>query len=132
MSFAKNLKEMMNAKGISQAELADFSHVSKSGISQYLSGKVQPKERIINKLAIALDCSADYLMRNSADDMNDAATTNNVSVEQAAKMLGKSKQFVRVALQKGIVPFGFAVKMSSKYTYHISPKKLNEYIKNGC
>ena len=50
-------------------------------------------------------------------------------VEQAAKMLGKSKQFVRVALQRGIAPFGFAVKVSGdKWSYHISPRKLNEYL----
>lgn len=129
MSFASNLKAAMAAKNISQAELADLSGISKSGISQYLSGKYQPKGKIINKLAETLGCSAAYLM---SDDEGDAPEGSNVSVEQAAKMLGKSKQFVRVALQKGIVPFGFAVKMSSKYTYHISPKKLNEYIKNGC
>lgn len=129
MSFASNLKAAMAAKNISQAELADRSGISKSGISQYLSGKYQPKGKIINKLAETLGCSAAYLM---SDDEDDAPEGSNVSVEQAAKMLGKSKQFVRVALQKGIVPFGFAVKMSSKYTYHISPKKLNEYIKNGC
>lgn len=129
MSFASNLKAAMAAKNISQAELADLSGISKSGISQYLSGKYQPKGKIINKLAETLGCSAAYLM---SDDEGDASEGSNISVEQAAKMLGKSKQFVRVALQKGIVPFGFAVKMSSKYTYHISPKKLNEYIKNGC
>lgn len=129
MSFASNLKAAMAAKNISQAELADLSGISKSGISQYLSGKYQPKGKIINKLAKTLGCSATYLM---SDDEGDAPERSNISVEQAAKMLGKSKQFVRVALQKGIVPFGFAVKMSSKYTYHISPKKLNEYIKNGC
>lgn len=129
MSFASNLKAAMAEKNISQAELADLSGISKSGISQYLSGKYQPKGKIISKLAETLGCSTAYLI---SDDEGDAPEGSNVSVEQAAKMLGKSKQFVRVALQKGIVPFGFAVKMSSKYTYHISPKKLNEYIKNGC
>ncbi len=53
----------------------------------------------------------------------------NVSVAEAARRLGKPEQFVRVALQKERAPFGFAVKVS-KWTYHISPKKLDEYI--GC
>lgn len=52
----------------------------------------------------------------------------NVPVKTAAEMLGKSQQFVRVALQRGVVPFGFAVKMSSRWTYYISPAKLMEYI----
>jgi hypothetical protein len=46
-------------------------------------------------------------------------------------MLGKSRQFIRVSLQRGIAPFGFAVKLSGeRFSYHISPKKLEEYIGN--
>lgn len=127
MSFASNLKAAMAAKNISQAELADISGISKSGISQYLSGKYQPKGKIINKLAEALDCTANYLMYEE-----DEPGTNNVSVEQAAKILGVSQQFVRIALQQGILPIGRAVKMSSKYTYQISLKKLNDYMNNAC
>lgn len=51
-----------------------------------------------------------------------------MSVQDAAKKLGKSEQFIRIGLQQNILPIGVAVKMSSKWTYHISPKLLNEYI----
>jgi hypothetical protein len=50
-------------------------------------------------------------------------------VEEAARLLGKSKQFVRVSLQSGRAPFGFAVKVTGdRFSYHISPKKFNEYM----
>lgn len=52
----------------------------------------------------------------------------NVTVKEAAELLGKSQQFVRVGLQRNILPFGYAVQMSTKWTYHISRKKLYEYI----
>lgn len=54
----------------------------------------------------------------------------NVSTKEAARILNKSEQFIRVGLQQGILPFGYAVKIgnSSKFTYHISRKKLDEYI----
>ncbi|PID22471.1 hypothetical protein CSV61_02165 [Sporosarcina sp. P3] len=52
----------------------------------------------------------------------------NVKVSEAAKVIGKSEQFVRIGLQRNILPFGYAVKMSSKWTYHISPKLLEEYM----
>jgi len=52
----------------------------------------------------------------------------NVSVKDAAKILGKSQQFVRIGLQRGLLPIGTAVKMSSVWTYHISPKLLEEYV----
>lgn len=130
MSFASNLKRAMAERNISQSELSAITGISKSGISQYLSGKYEPKERIIEKLADVLECSTAYLV--CEDDINlDTFGMRNITIEQAAKMLGKSKQFVRMALQRGVAPFGFAVKMSSKYTYHISPKKLAEYMNKG-
>lgn len=52
-----------------------------------------------------------------------------ISVADAAEMMGVSRQFVRVGLQKGVLEFGYAVKMSNRYTYHISPEKFNEYMK---
>lgn len=51
----------------------------------------------------------------------------NVSVEEAAKRLGKPPQFVRLSLQQGTAPFGFAV-YNKRWSYHISLKQLNEYI----
>lgn len=54
--------------------------------------------------------------------------SQNVSVKEAALLLNKSQQFVREGLKSGVLPIGTAVKMSSKWTYHISRKKLMEYI----
>lgn len=52
----------------------------------------------------------------------------NLSVTEAAKLLEKSPQFVRIGLQRGILPIGTAVKMSSRWTYHISKAKVYEYL----
>ena len=51
-----------------------------------------------------------------------------MTVKEAAKLLGKSEQFVIIGLQRGILQFGYAVKMSSKWTYHVSEKKIYEYL----
>lgn len=51
-----------------------------------------------------------------------------LKVSECAKLLGKSQQFVRIGLQRGILPFGYAIKMSSKWTYHISDQKVYEYL----
>lgn len=52
----------------------------------------------------------------------------NVSVKEAALLLNKSQQFIRVGLQQGVLPIGIAIKMSGRWTYHISKKKLEQYI----
>lgn len=52
----------------------------------------------------------------------------NLTIKEAAQLLGKTEQFVRLALQQRVVDFGFAVKHDKNYTYHISREKLNEYL----
>jgi hypothetical protein len=52
----------------------------------------------------------------------------NLTVQETAKILDKTPQFVRIGLQRNILPFGYAVLMDKKYSYHISKKKLEEYI----
>ena len=47
-----------------------------------------------------------------------------ITPEDAAAIMGCSAQFVRIGLQRGRLDIGDAVKMSSKWTYNISPAKL--------
>lgn len=56
----------------------------------------------------------------------------SISVEKAAAKLGVHPQSLRIGLQNGEVPFGFAIKTSkSRHVYHISRKKFDEYIGGG-
>lgn len=52
----------------------------------------------------------------------------NVKISEVAKLMGKSEQFVRIGLQRGLLPIGTAIKTGTKYSYYISPKLLEEYI----
>lgn len=131
MSFANNLKSAMKERQMNQKELAGLTGLAVSSISQYLSGKTAiPKESTLEKLAAALDTSVDFLKgdHNEMDIAPNGSPCKKLSVEFAAKALGKSEQFIRVSLQRGAAPFGFAVMMpSGKWCYHISPKKFFEY-----
>ena len=51
-----------------------------------------------------------------------------MAVQECAKLLNKSPQFVRMGLQKGILPFGTAIRMSSVWAYRISDSKVYEYL----
>ena len=53
-----------------------------------------------------------------------------VTVAEAARILGKSQLWVREGLKQGRLPFGTAVRSRSgkSYSFHISPKKLREYV----
>lgn len=128
MSFAKQLKKLMVENEITQSELAAAIGKGKSSVSQYVSGKNIPKEDVQEKIAEVLGCTVEYLNSEPDEDYSSKHPGANVSVRECARRLGKSEQFIRSALQAGTAPFGFAVKNSSVYTYHISPKKLDEYI----
>ena len=53
---------------------------------------------------------------------------NNMTVAEASTLMGVSRQFVRVGLQKGILPFGYAVQVSAgRWTYFISRQKFLEH-----
>jgi len=51
---------------------------------------------------------------------------NRLTVEQVAGLMQVSPQFIRIGLQKGVFPFGYAVKMSDRWTYFISKAKFEE------
>lgn len=58
----------------------------------------------------------------------DTLDNKTISVKDAAQMMGKSEQFIRIGLRRQRLPFGVAVQMSSQWTYYISPKLFYEYI----
>ena len=53
----------------------------------------------------------------------------NISVTEAAKIMGKDQQFIRQGMIAGILPIGTVFKKegSNQYDYYISPKMFWEY-----
>lgn len=60
-TFRERLKEAMDLKKMTQADLAKATGLNKGGISNYVLGRYEPKAEIISKLAAALDCSESWL-----------------------------------------------------------------------
>lgn len=53
--------------------------------------------------------------------------TGGVPVEVAAKVYGKSPQWVRLNIRAGILPIGVATTVGKRTNYYISPKLLYEH-----
>lgn len=53
-----------------------------------------------------------------------------ITVAQAASLMSKSTLFVREAMRREVLDIGTAMQMpgSTKWTFHISPTKLAEYL----
>lgn len=57
-------------------------------------------------------------------------TGGNVPIAVAARVMKKDPMYIRIGLQKGLLPFGIAFKKSPNskhYDYYISPRKFYEY-----
>ncbi len=61
----KRLRELRNAKGISQQELADILHVTQQSVYKYEHGMAEPDLDIMISAANFFDTSIDYLVGNT-------------------------------------------------------------------
>ena len=64
------------------------------------------------------------------DKVNPDYNGRNVPISDVARIMGKSPMFVRIGLQRGILPFGTVFKTdesNEQYDYYVSPKLLFEY-----
>ena len=126
MSFAENLKKAMNEAGINQKRLQELTGLSKSGISQYCSGKVKPGKDAMQMIADALNVPVDKL--NESVIPTAIVTGNTMTVEEAARLMGVGRQFIREGLKRGSLPIGTAVLFpSGKYRYYISTARFTEF-----
>lgn len=98
----KNLKKIAKARNKSLTSLAVQLGVSQEAISQYISGKINPKLSTIIKMSKILNVSTDYLL-----DLSNDMTTSTfrmsenemVLIENYRKLNDKNKLKVDAYLQ---------------------------------
>ena len=121
-TFAERLKYAMEQADLKQSALSEQAGISKAAISQYLSGKNTPNQERIKALADVTGVTFDFLMGYGAAPVTDAPPpVKKISVKEAARCMGKSDQFVRIGLQRGLLPFGNAVPgTGNNWNYYIN------------
>lgn len=71
------------------------------------------------------------MMRDmDTEPMDEQYSGANVPVTVAAKVMRKDPMFIRIGLQRGLLPFGVAFKKDEhgeQYDYYISPKLFCEF-----
>ena len=116
----KEIKELLEERGLSQKDLAEQVGISASALSQMLKEKTKPRQITLKAIARVLGVEVEELDKQPE-------IYERLTVSKAAKLMNKSEQFVRIGLQRNLLPFGVAVKTSNKFTYYISSKKFSEY-----
>lgn len=59
LEFGRRLRKIMYMQGVSQKELADSTNISPTMLSKYMNGSASPSFYVVDRIAKALDCSAD-------------------------------------------------------------------------
>ncbi len=95
-STSERLREAMNAAGKKQADLVRETGLDRGAISSYLSGKYEPKQTAINKLAIALDVSEMWLWGYDVPKERSIVQKKNDDLAQIIVKLRKDPGFYEV------------------------------------
>ncbi len=123
-SFAGRLRDVLKERDYSQAQLCRMTGITSSSASMYLSGKSTPTKSRRRKIAKALGLQDDYFEQGV--DLAEVETdVINLPVKVAARLMGKSPEWVMQGLKDGVFPWGYAVKVG-RWSFFISSAKFTE------
>lgn len=90
------LREAMHLSGKKQIDLVRITGIDKGSISNYLSGRYEPKQEAIYKLAMALDVSEMWLWGYDVPMERPKTQKNNDAISDIVIRLRADEQFLLV------------------------------------
>lgn len=124
MRFGEKLRKLMRDFGLRQADVCMLADIPKSTMSQYVSGLHEPSQKRKREIARALGVQEDYFEEVLPEP--EMTGVFNLPIKDAARLMGKSPDWVRQGLRDRVFPFGYAVK-NKQWSYYISSVKFTEY-----
>ena len=101
---SERIKEAMESRGIKQIELANTTGMSHSTISRYLSGKMEPKQPAISRLAQALDVTEMWLWGYNVSQERPPEQKKNDELSRVIVRLRKDPAFYNLVTQINNLP----------------------------
>ena len=94
------IKELMNAAGLSQKELAKKANITEASMSKYLSGDRTPRIDVVVKLANALGVSVNDLLLEGDDDQSPMVTASAALARCKDKLTADEKnKLIKILLE---------------------------------
>ena len=119
--FRDRLKKVMVDQNINQVELSRICGVSRSTVSKWMSGDLEPAKARRNKIAEAFDLPENYF----EEIVIPKQKIETLTPKEAAYLMGMSVGSVQKGLIQGIFPWGYAIRTSEKkHRYFINAKKF--------
>lgn len=128
MNFKDALFSLMCEMNLNQRQVCGMTGCSKASVSQYLSGKNVPSEQKQREIAESLGVDPEYFKECAEPDKTkiiQKGTMKKMLPEVCAKILGVGKETIRLGLQQGVFPWGYAVQTSpGRWTYIINEQRF--------
>lgn len=96
--FKDRLKEAMQKKDMSAAELSRAAHVNEGAISQYLKGAYKANQKTLEKLAAALNVSIPWLM--GSETISERIPTRKIYLLGHSNKIQLNQDRINAAIQK--------------------------------
>ena len=103
-STSDRLREAMTALGKKQADLVRETGLDRASISSYLSGKYEPKQTAINKMAIALGVSEMWLWGYDVPKERTAEQKKNDDLVKIIAQMRKDPKFFEIVSKLAELP----------------------------
>ena len=96
----EKLKELRESKNMTQSQLGEYIGAKKSAISLWESGKRQPDQETLMRLASYFSVTVDYLLGHESPDQIEKAPTQDDARAEAKMLLeGMDDEQYQAALQ---------------------------------
>ena len=99
MEFKDRLKQARIKKKFSQQGLADNIGVHVTNISRYERDENKPTTEVLNKLALALDTTTDFLMNGSAEDVADNSISDKELISLFKRVSNLSVERKKIVIE---------------------------------
>lgn len=88
MTFAEKLTKLRRAQNYTQEQLADLLGVSRQAVSRWESSLAYPETEKLIKIGEMFDCSIDYLLKDSVEELSPTVTEVNTPAPKPKKKRG--------------------------------------------
>ena len=103
-SFADRLRDAMTEAGKKQIDLVRETGLDRAAISKYLSGKNEPKQKAINRLAMALGVDEMWLWGYDVPKIRTPEQIKNDDLVKVIAQLRKDPEFFDVVSKLAELP----------------------------
>ena len=103
-SIPQRLREALAATGKKQADLVRETGLDRGSISSYLSGRYEPKQKAIHKMALALNVSEAWLLGYDVPKSRTTEQKKNDDLVQVIAKLRNDPDFFEVVSKLASLP----------------------------